>query len=117
MGVSTDGILCFGVEFYDPEEGKEEPTIEGMQFNEWYEANWCNDEIPADLITHCHREYPMYILALRNRVSIANRGFPEHLEPEQLIVPDEDIQVFKEWCEKAGVEYKEPKWILCSLWG
>ena len=73
-----------------------------------------NPKCPVELITHCHHEYPMYIIALRDTEQTANRGTVEEVNP--LITHNPNI--ITEFLQKYNIEYtQEPKWLLYSYWG
>lgn len=73
-------------------------------------------EIGVTLVHHCSYDYPEYILAASKSVITAARGYPEEL--------GQDITKEKEWrqlifdfCCKSGILFKEPQFILCSMFG
>lgn len=125
MGVSTDGILVFGIDL-----GEELP-----EFLEEFEDTWWDftdsisgetdykkrsafrDKFPVDLVRYCSYEYPMYILAVNGTETTVSRGYVEEIDPQQLTVEAEKIAALKNFCEEYGIEYSEPKWLLCSMWG
>lgn len=131
MGISSDAMLYFGF-----------PVGEDEQPPEWYEDgnikdfdNWiCQlaelpedakyeqrkpiiKACPAELQMYCSYDYPMYILAVRGEEIRVNRGFFEEIHIDALTVDQEKIDAFKRWCEQNNIKYKEPKWLLCSMYG
>jgi len=72
---------------------------------------------PVDLVMHCSYDYPMYILAVRGKSYSASRGYAEEISDKELNVTDSQKESLKAWCEKHNVEWQEPKWLLCSLYG
>lgn len=134
MGVSTDGILVFGFEI--GEEGDEPDFLaeHNGDFEEFLHSvsglpRWgepghsfaafreFEKGFPIELVSHCSYEYPMYILAVNGTKKKASRGYPEVISPEELIISDEKIEAFKKFCDDYGIEWQEPKWLLCSMWG
>jgi len=116
MGVSTNGILCFG---FDLGEEIERPAVFLNNIGTPDEdEKWGDDtkDFPVELITHCSGEYPMYIIALKNTHVWANRGYPQVIE-ELPIINIGTIVVARRWCEANDIEWQEPKWLLCSYWG
>lgn len=131
MGQSTNGILVFGFEVGDEEEAPD--YMKGFEGFEDYldslsglpaygEPGHSFDDqqvfrakCPADLVTHCSLDYPMYILAVRGTKTSARRGYPAEISPDELNVPIEKINALKAWAAERGIE-GEPKWLLCSLW-
>jgi hypothetical protein len=163
MGVSTDGILCYGfclpeeeeitwlrAENVEADEESEDSEGEQMDFEDFvakleglkepdvpfnsgkvpkeWEKYWDKKsklvkKVGIDLVTHCSDEYPMYILAISESVHNASRGYPEKLGQKILAnagLPAYGIEGWRDklkaFCERAGIEYKDPQWILCSMW-
>lgn len=134
MGVSTDGILVFGIDlidyegckyfdlpFADPDDDDFEHTIARLagckQYPEegyYQEQRAAYDAQPLALVHHCSCDYPMYILALKGTETTAPRGYPAQIEA--LDTGDHtDTQALLEFARKYGIE-GEPKWLLCSMW-
>lgn len=130
MGVSTNGILVFGIEL-----GEELPefledfddtwwdftdSISGVADDDserWEKRRDFRDNFPVELVSHCSYEYPMYILAVNGTEITASRGSPEVIDPASLVVSPEKIEELRKFCEEYGIEWEEPKWYLCSMWG
>jgi len=127
MGQSTNAILVFGFEidgegekpeFLGEHEDLEEYIVvkagkKDASYDEWRELE---KACPADLVRHCSCDYPMYILAVRGSKTTAFRGYPEKITIESMVIEPEKVAALKEWCEANNVEYKEPGWLLCSMW-
>jgi hypothetical protein len=138
MGVSTDGILVFG--FLLEEEGELDHLLglDGDEFDDfvakeagspeykddmtdeersaWYNGlNAAVDACPVEPITHCSYDYPLHIISIRGTENRAARGYPVEVELND--PSPEKIAAAKEWCEKYGIPWQEPKWYLASLWG
>lgn len=129
MGTSTDAILVYGIEC-----GEEEPPefMDGYDdFDDYLNSlsglpkygepghdfaaqRAYRDAFPVSMTLHCSYDYPMYILAVRGSETCASRGNAKQIT--SLVVSEEKVAAFKEFCEKNGVE-GEPKWLLCSMWG
>lgn len=145
MGVSTDGILCFGVAFEDgynfpwwPQDDNEEDG--DQDFDDWwaaqtgiahppvpfsdeskpaYHAYWdakrkALETCPVELVNYCSCDCPMYILAARDSVTNASRGYPEEVDLPALASKTEQYrEAVKEFCRKyklnAGVNCFEAK--------
>lgn len=134
MGQSTDGILAFGVDF-----GEDIEMPWGDDFEEYlheeasliWKSGMSDEEsskyfaacrkveaaCPVEVVIHCSLDYPMYILAVRGTHTSASRGYPEAIDPKELIVQEEKIAAAKAWCEKLDIQWDNPQWLLCSLWG
>ena len=133
MGVSTNGILVFGIQL--PEEEKPEFLEEfdgdfdtfvdslsglpqwGEEGHDFAKDKAFRDSFPVDLVWHCSYDYPMFILTVRGTDETAYRGSPEVIDPEKLFVTLEKIEALRSFCEEYGIEWEEPKWYLCSMWG
>lgn len=124
MGVSTNGILAFGIDF---EEEVEAECI--TEFEDWLleqsggeygspEHKMMEDECPVEVVRHCSGDYPMHIVAVSGKVFEARRGYPEDIDPKELEITDLQVAAFKEWLTEQGIDIKdeEPKWLLCSMW-
>lgn len=142
MGVSTNGILVFGIDFSEEflpfedeslgedfetllanDAGIEVPEGEyseerGKEYSRYWER--CSENAKKseiELITHCSGDYPMYILAVRGTEYNAWRGDPTEIDLDKLTVTDEQIGALKSFCELHGLVYSQPRWLLCSYWG
>ena len=128
MGVSSDGIVVFGIdlgeeppEFLDGDFDDYLDSISGLpQYGEpghsWDAINAHRKACPADVTIYCSYDYPMYILAVRDTEVRVSRGYV--IDVSDLPAPDEArLAAFKAWCVERGVENPEPKWLLCSLYG
>lgn len=125
MGVSTDGILVFGIDL-----GEELPEfLEEFEDVWWDFTNSISGETeyekrsefrknyPLDLVTYCSHEYPMYILAINGTETNVSRGYTEEIDPDDMKVPEDKIAALKAFCEEYDIEWQEPKWLLASMWG
>ncbi len=129
MGVSSDGILYFGFQV-----GGEEELPEWMGEHEdfddflaekaglapdapYEERRKIEKACPAELQLFCSYDYPMYVLGIRDAEHRVNRGYLKEIGAKELTVDADKIAAFKAWCEANGVEYQEPKWLLCSMYG
>lgn len=128
MGVSTNAILAFGFDL-----GEELPdafTADEDEYFDWWE--WIckhlgiEDEdyavrqaaikaFPMDMITYCSNEYPMYFIAVSGTKQTTRRGDVD--EVEFTSVSADEIQALREFCDKTGIEWQEPRWRLMSYWG
>ncbi len=74
--------------------------------------------LPVDLVGHCSDEYTMYILAVSGTANSARRGYPEALDPAQMVVTDEQRQILLDFCTTHGIEHDgNLQWWLSSWWG
>lgn len=132
MGVSTDGILVFGIDLgeeeleflHDFENDFDEflHSLSGLPDygepgHDYVKDRDFVNSYPVDLVWHCSYQYPMYILAIRGTETTAARGYPQKIDPSSLVVANEKIEFLKKFCETYGIEWQEPKWYLCSMWG
>ena len=146
MGVSTNGILYFGIELGDEEDvcfpwddfvdkdndiyvddyiamklGVTEPDVP-YEGNEALFSKCWEDKRKAIKATGCEVNYHgssacvMYYVTLTAKHLEARRGYPEAVTEEFLKVTDEQKEQLKKFCAIIGVEWKEPKWMLASYW-
>jgi hypothetical protein len=129
MGVSSDGILYFGFQVGGEDE-KPEWLGEFDDFDHFIvaKAGIAEDapyeerskvikSCPAELQLFCSYDYPMYVLGVRDAEHRAYRGDIIEIGAAQLAVDQSKIDAFKAWCASNGIEYQEPKWLLCSMYG
>lgn len=143
MGISSDGMLYFGFpigeedqhisEFDFVEESDEEfddiiireaglrkweETTEGEDRDNWRkDCRKAQEECPVDLKIYCSYDYPMHMLVARGLTYSVSGGYYEEIDPEKLKVPQDNIDAMKKWCDDHKIEWQEPKWLLCSLYG
>lgn len=139
MGVSTDGIFCYGFEL---NEDFEKPWAD---FDDWiaeklgkvqhprvafseatkseYHVFWEKrkafvESSPVELVIHCSHEYPAEILAIRGTVVSAYRGYPKAVSIGELqAVAASKLDAFRVALINLHLPVKEPTWLLCSFWG
>jgi hypothetical protein len=63
----------------------------------------------------CSIDYPMFYV--HGRQYVAYRGDVNEIDLEKLKTTPEDDAFIKEFCERYGVLYQQPKWYLVSYWG
>lgn len=134
MGVSTDAILCFGFTLDDDDgawlprflEERGADDLENLILGDWKtrqsipleERKRRLEECPIDLVTHCHAESPMWIVAVRGTTMYASGGCPTVVyfcDPN--ILSEEKVIAARKFCKQIGIEWKEPRWLLASYWG
>lgn len=129
MGVSSDGILYFGFQVGGEDE-KPEWFGEYEDFDDWligqsdvsedapYEIRKkIIEACPAEMQLFCSYDYPMYVLGIRGAEHRAYRGDIVEIGPAELSVDQIKVDAFKGWCIANGIEWQEPKWLLCSMYG
>lgn len=84
---------------------------------EWDKAN----PFPVEIVNYCSGDYPMYILAVKESCKSNGRGYPEVINPAELVVTEEQKKVLLDFIEKyieadADVVL-DPQWYLSSYWG
>ncbi len=85
--------------------------------NSYDERKAVIDACPADLKLFCSYDYPMYVLTVRGAEHRVSRGHIKEISLDDLKVDQEKIDALKSWCQENNIEYKEPKWLLCSMYG
>jgi hypothetical protein len=136
MSISSTGILVFGFDLggeegalplpellgedetfedFIADEAGIEPWKEGLGDEYYARKRAAIAACPVDLVIHCSFEYAMWILAIRGTEINAPRGYPQIVKGWD--VPQEKIEAARKWCLDYGVEWQEPTWILCSIYG
>lgn len=74
---------------------------------------------PCVVSAHCHHEYPMPFVAIKETVITASRGSPEQLPPTQLNLKPQWRRQLDEFCKLMEIKppQEEPRWWLVSYWG
>ena len=140
MGISTDGILAFGVDleedwppkllemYEDDEDGLLDFDLDeyilnlSEDFKRNLDMSWskrCDiiKESPVEHVVHCSYEYPMNIFAVRGYAWNNHRGYVEIIKPEDMVVPEDRVARFRKWMADVGVDDNEPQWLLASVMG
>jgi hypothetical protein len=140
MGVSTDAILFYGLEFgeedpfgdgeerYEAEEawnkehGPKRPDSDDYQGAEWEAWRkerdaWNKTGVGINAGRHCSGEYPMYYIALKAHEYTAWRGTAIKIDPAKLEPTQEQEDALQEFCEKHNIKCENPGWFLVSYWG
>ena len=129
MGVSSDGLLVYGIDL-----GEESPAFldEDQEFDDLllteggqpqygdeghdFKDQWAYlEQQPVKLTLYCSYDYPMHILSVLGTEVSVNRGYVEEIT--SLDVDAEKRSQFIEWCKAHGIENPEPKWLLASMYG
>jgi hypothetical protein len=139
MGISSDGILVFGIDLGEETPGflyKDEDT-EFDEFGEFLlheagEPRWdhedynvykarlqrVQEEVGVELVMHCSYDYPMYILAVPGTYRSANRGYAVPIAKDDILMNQlVGIDKLRAFCNKYGIDWVEPQWLLCSMYG
>jgi len=117
MGVSTNAIIFYGIDLgeYDEE------AIYDDKKGEYIDSEF----VGVDM--HCSCSYPMHYIYIKGSRIIASRGYPVVLD-EKPLMPAVGFKVYAEiewgewnvlieaFCKEHNLPYKEPQWLLCSMW-
>lgn len=105
MSISTDAIICFGVELEDDQ------LNETDDVEDWFGEN-LNPNL-VELVTHCYMDEPMYIAAVKGTYMNAWRGSPKSFDTQEMskYITQEALD------ELRKISDRDPKWLLCSYWG
>lgn len=135
MSRSTNGELCYGIIFEDGYEFPWDDREKGYcgDHDEWYIAEVLKmifesysdrfdymktNPMPFEVLNYCSGEYPMYILAVRGTVKTARRGDPVTFDPKDLVVDEEAVDKFLEFCKEHELVGESPiGWHLTSYEG
>lgn len=82
----------------------------------WEKKRSLTKEFGVELVQHCSGDYPMYILAAAGSRTTASRGSALSFGQSVSAKPEwrEKLLAF---CEKTGIKFEEPEFLLCSYWG
>ena len=69
---------------------------------------------PLTIIDHCSGDYPMRFLAVNGTCQRASRGNPHAIEIPP--IDPSSIEALRSFCETFGIEWREPKWHIFSMW-
>ncbi len=136
MSVSTNGILYWGIELGEEFHGDydgineawrkdrepqkpENKDRKSPEWDAWRKALSVWEETSGNVFisTHCSGEYPMYFVTTGKHFYLAMRGCPIKVDPEKLVITDEDRRMLTEFMEFGHIAYQEePRWTLCSDW-
>ena len=72
--------------------------------------------LPVRLVYHCSGNYPMYILAIPRTVKKAARGYPEEINPSEMVATQDECNLLIEFCKTHDIEAEAPRWWLSSMW-
>ena len=125
MSVSTDAILCYGVNLQDhmpgehimwPPEWQDKDESETYYWNHTLSEWLFEHDEEFELVTHCSDSSPMHILAIRSLTTTASRGFPVETTGLNMDRRLESHAKLKAACERYNLPFSEPKWWLVSYW-
>lgn len=136
MGISSNAMLYFGFPVGDNDEppafledrDNEDGLVEAFDDMicekaglapdaEYDERSKVIKASPVEMQIYCSYEWPMFLLCVRGAEHMVHRGYTAEITPENMIVEPAKIAAFKIWCEANGIEWQEPKWLLCSMYG
>lgn len=143
MGVSTDAIIAFGFDLGEelPESleqllsdadgeidealatdmGLTLPDYNVVGYEEFSAArDAAVAKVKFELIQHCSADFTMYFLAVRGSSKRAKRGYPVALDADSLktdLFPcNGSIDAMNVFCQRHGIEWKDPQWHIFSMW-
>lgn len=83
----------------------------------WWEAKRkAEEQAGCGLDTHCSSECPMLFVYLSGTHQVCWRGSVVEAHMNLPIPKEEADAKLKDFCEKMGLMYQEPKWLLVSDW-
>jgi hypothetical protein len=125
MGVSSDGIFFYGLIWKDTEEPWKSPSPDELQKSAGGEPDWEElyesrsgkkiEACPVRMGIHCSFEHSMHLLAIKETMVEASRGYPE--QAKILTVKPEYEGQLREFCEIMGIKWRDPAWWVTSLYG
>lgn len=136
MGISSNAMLYFGFPVGDNDEpptfleGRDNEDGVTEDFDDLIceraglaaDADYATRKVaieacPAEMQSYCSYEWPMFLLCVRGAEHLVHRGYTAEITPENMTVAPEKVAAFKAWCEANAIEWQEPKWLLCSMYG
>ena len=100
---------------FNEERYKNDSVYKKMWTDYFARRRGLSEELGISLVTHCSGEYSRYILAATPSVHEASRDDPVELG-QSVTAESEWRETIFRFCEKAGIKFEEPQWILCSYW-
>lgn len=145
MGISSDAMLCYGVQIPEGEDpwgensdgdwdewlrdqcgappslpwAKEEddPETHRKWVGRLNERRAFDDSILVDISSHCSDGYGMYTLIVRGTERRASRGYPERIDAASLAIKEDWDSILRSACKQLGIKWSEPAWWLQSWMG
>jgi hypothetical protein len=103
---------------YALEKGTKEFEAAEKRWDEYTEARRRAVEACGCVIdSHCSGDAPIYFVTHKDHFEVATRGVALEIPPGRFKVEDHQIQAMIAFCQRMGIPYREPKWILASYWG
>ncbi len=119
MGVSTNAIIFYGIDL-----DSEDPDIEDIVYDSEKGEYIDSEFVGIDM--HCSCSYPMYYVYIKESQIVASRGYPVILDKKPIMPDLPRVYAKIEWgewntlieafCKEHNLPYKEPQWLLCSMW-
>lgn len=100
---------------YDGEKYRTDPEYNKSWGDYWAKKGKLEKEFGVTLVRHCRTNFPMHILAAEASVKTAARGEPWELG-QSIAAQSEWRGKLRSFCERAGIPFEEPQFILCSDW-
>lgn len=127
MGVDSDGKLCFGVQLKSLDDDEEiyfwhKENDEDFDSDSWLAEEYGDDYLsrPVEIVRHRSWSCTKYILALKGSTTVASRGWPESIDPSEMLrIETEGRQVILDFCAKYRIPCNptDVRWWLCSMYG
>lgn len=121
MGVSTNAYLYYGFDFFDVEEPADDVpdwmASESREIDSVIRDRF-GGKLPDNIRVSLHGSHDCLIwyVCIKESLKIASRGYPLVIQPSELrdmICWSLDL---KEFCNKVGIPWKKPQWVLASWW-
>lgn len=109
MGVSTDGLIFYGILFGEELSEHIINKIFDLSFEDFY---------PFNIENYCSGDYPMYVLVIKESVIRASRGYPSLITKKEFRERKDWDEALIKFCKENELEYQQkPNWYLGSYWG
>lgn len=85
-----------------------------------YEKYWKEDQtfhkaLPIEINTSSTYEYPILFISIKGAIFSADWG--DFTEITTLNIAPEWDNILKEYCDKLGINYEQPRWYLTAFYG
>lgn len=96
------------IEEYD---GGSDPIIKQKHKDFWQAKRDAEERSGVLLVSHCRDGYPMWILGIKASWKLEHRGGVTELG-QTIEAEPEWRDTLKAFCDKAGIPFTEPQWLL-----
>ena len=116
MGVSTDGILFYGIDLGEDFDIGEYLASRGLASEEESDWDLCELSSPeCEIGMHCSGSSPEPFVCIKESHYVNKRGYPTEI-PDGLTAKPEWRDQIAAFCAANDLPFAEPRWLLASMW-